>query len=96
MILAWRLIMVTIVVEPLAQGWTVRAEGVANYLVFRSGSRAEDTAKALALRLAGAGEPVRLQLRLRNNDVAARFICLPPLALDEGPRLINLPERGYR
>jgi len=83
--------METIVVEPLAQGWTVRTDTVANDLVFRSGSSAEDAARALAFRLASAGSPVRLKLRLRNKEVAARFICLPPLSEDEPPRLVDLP-----
>lgn len=83
--------METITVEPLAEGWTVHTEGVANDLVFRSGSSAEDAARALAFRLASAGEPVRLKLKLRNSEVVARFICLPPLSADERPRLLGLP-----
>ncbi len=84
--------METIVVEPLTGGWAVRTDAVANDLVFRSGANAEDAARALAFRLAGAGEPVRLKLKLRNSQVAARFICLPPLSQDEAPRLIDQPD----
>ena len=88
--------METIVVEPLAEGWAIRAPAIANDLIFRTGSSAEDAAKALALRLAGAGEPVRLKLKLRNSDIAARFICLPPLAPDEPPQLVGLPPAAFR
>jgi hypothetical protein len=83
--------METIQVEPLADGWTVRANAIANDLVFRSGSAAEDAARALAVRMAAAGEPVRLRVRLRNSELAARFVCMPPAGSDELPRLIGLP-----
>ncbi|CAN5304731.1 hypothetical protein BH10PSE1_BH10PSE1_13330 [soil metagenome] len=86
----------TIIVEPLSGGWTVRADGVANDQVFRSGADAEDAAKALAFRLAGAGEPVRLKVNLRNSDVTARFLCLPPLDSGERPRLVDLPDLAIR
>ena len=81
----------TIVVEPLAECWTVRTDRIANDLVFRTGSLAEQAARALALRLAEAGEPVRLKLRLRDSQLAARFVCLPPLDPTDRARLIDLP-----
>jgi len=81
----------TIVVEPLAESWTVRADRVANDQVFHAGSLAEQAARSLALRLAEAGEPVRLKMRLRNSQLAARFVCLPPLDPADRARLIGLP-----
>lgn len=84
--------METIVVDPLARGWAVRTDTVDNPMVFRTGRAAEETARALALRLAQAGSLVRLRLKLRDSSTEARFVCLPPLDPDAAPNLINLPD----
>jgi len=81
----------TIVVEPLKGGWSVRADTVANDMVFKSGRQAEDTARALALRLANNGRPVRLTLKIKDGQVAARFVCLPPVGPQTRSRLMELP-----
>jgi len=60
-------------------------------MVFRSGRVAEHAARGLAFRLAKAGEPVRLDLRLRGGQEEARFLCLPPLHPDSPPDLMSLP-----
>jgi hypothetical protein len=64
-----------IVVEPFAQGWAVRQPSVNNSQVFVSGAKAEDAAKRLGMRLAGAGLPAEIQVYLRNGALAGRFIC---------------------
>ncbi len=84
--------METIVVEPLTGGWAVRSDAIENPMVFRSGSSAEDTARALAFKLASAGEPVRLRLKLRDSSTEARFICLPPVEPCAPPNLVSLPD----
>ncbi len=84
--------METIVVEPLTNGWAVCTDAIDNPMVFRSGSAAEDTARALAFKLARSGEPVRLHLKLRNTSTEARFICLPPLDPDAPPHLVSIPD----
>ncbi|QTC92837.1 hypothetical protein [Brevundimonas goettingensis] len=84
--------METIVVEPLARGWAVQADTVDNPMVFRTGRAAEETARALAFRLAQAGKLVRLRLKLRNSTTEARFVCLPPLDPESPPNLVNLPD----
>lgn len=61
-------------VAPLADGWRVRIGDVANDMVFRSGRLAEAAARRLAQRLAGAGTPSELQIRLRDHSLAARQI----------------------
>lgn len=84
--------METIVVEPLARGWAVRADAFENPMVFRTGRAAEDTARALAFKLAKAGQLVRLRLKLRDNATEARFVCLPPLKPEATPNLVSLPD----
>ncbi|HEY1447657.1 MAG TPA: hypothetical protein VGF33_03905 [Caulobacteraceae bacterium] len=64
-----------IVVEPFAQGWAVRQPSVDNSQVFVSGAKAEDAAKRLGMRLAGAGLSAEIQVYLRNGALAGRFIC---------------------
>ncbi len=83
--------METIKVEPLDGGWSVQTDRTANDMVFRSGRAAEETARALAERIARQGEAVRLQLRLRNGDRTVRMIALPPLTENEPARLVELP-----
>ena len=81
-----------IIVEPMDAGWAVRTDAIDNTMVFRSGSAAEDAARGLAFKLAKAGEPVKLHLKLRNSSAEARFICLPPLDPDAPPNLLNIPD----
>lgn len=79
-----------IVVEPLGAGWTVRSDIFDNLLVFRSGGAAERAGRNLAERLAFAGEPAELQLRLKDGTSAGRFICLPPTGRDPDPLIVGL------
>lgn len=83
--------METISVEPLDGGWAVKADAVANEMIFRSGRDAETSARALAERLARQGEPVRLKLRLRHSEETVRLLALPPLDETEPVRLVELP-----
>ena len=64
-------------VRPLGQGWIVRQAGAANPQVFRSGARAEDAARALGQRLAGAGHPAEVRIFLRDGALAGRISCAP-------------------
>ena len=66
-----------IVVEPFAHGWAVRQPSVHNSQVFRSGAKAEDAAKRLGARLAGAGLAAEIQVYLRNGALGGRFVCAP-------------------
>lgn len=79
-----------IVVEPLAGGWAMRAPGLENLMVFRSGGAAERAGREMALRLASAGEAAELHLRLRDGTTGARFICLPPTDQDPDPLLVEV------
>ncbi len=83
--------METIRVEPLDGGWAVQTDATANDMIFRSGRDAENSARALAERIARKGEAVRLQLRLRNSDRTVRMIALPPLTESEAVRVIEIP-----
>ena len=64
-----------IVVEPFAQGWAVRQPSIDNSQVFVSGAKAEDAARRLGARLAGAGLAAEIRVYLRNGALAGRFLC---------------------
>lgn len=80
--------MIEIIVEPLGDAWAVRADGAEPQL-FTRGSLAESTAKAIATRLADAGEQVEIHIMLRDGRRGARFVCLPPLSDKEPPLLVG-------
>jgi hypothetical protein len=67
----------TIKVAPLADGWRVCADTVANDMVFRSGRAAELAARALAARLSRAGMPTEVHIHLRDHTLGARFSLGP-------------------
>ena len=83
--------MESISVEPLEGGWAVRTDATGNPMIFRSGGDAEDSARALAQRMALQGETVRLSLRLRNSGNTVGLIALPPLTEAEPVRLVERP-----
>ena len=58
-------------------GWAVGSEAIEGPLVFRSGAKAEAAAKQLARALVAAGDPVRIDIRLRNASRAGG-ICSTP------------------
>jgi hypothetical protein len=64
-----------IVVEPFAHGWAVKQPSVDNTQEFASGAKAEDAARRLGARLAGAGHPAEIQVYLRDGALAGRFVC---------------------
>lgn len=66
-------------VEPAGDRWIVRGDFSGGPMEFATGARAEQAARALAHRLADAGEPVVLEIRLRNGARAGRFL-FPPYA----------------
>lgn len=70
-------------VEPCGEGWAVKCDGVGNEQLFRSGRTAERVARRLGARLAAAGNWAEIHVRLRNGDVAGRFVC-PPASLSVG------------
>ena len=64
-------------VRPLAHGWTVRSEEIDDDLVFRSGHAAEQAALRLADRLAKAGTPSEIRIRLKGGTLGGRFFSPP-------------------
>jgi hypothetical protein len=66
-----------IVVEPAGDAWAVRSSLSDNPMLYRTGARAESAARDLAHRLADAGEPVVLEIRLRDGASAGRFLFPP-------------------
>ena len=82
-----------IMVEPFGDGWTVRSSQVDNDMPFRSGAAAETAAKALAERLARAGEAAEIRVFLRDGALAARFVSPAILAIDAG---VTSPRRRGR
>lgn len=80
--------MCIVVVEPVDAGWSVNIEGVDNPMMFTSGRAAEQAGRDLALRMAGEGHSVRLEVRLRGGAVAGRFLVLPPADLHARPVVV--------
>jgi hypothetical protein len=74
-----------IFVEPSSDGWIVRGDFRGGPLQFPTGARAEQAARDLAHRLADAGEPVVLDIRLRDGARAGRFLFPPHAAGTEAP-----------
>lgn len=66
-------------VEALPFGWAVRTEQAAGEMLFHRGAAAEAAGRRLAERLASAGVPVKLTVRLRDGSVAGRFIFPPSI-----------------
>ncbi|RZJ42621.1 MAG: hypothetical protein EON86_07190 [Brevundimonas sp.] len=79
-----------VIVEPVDGGWTVKVETVDNPMMFVSGRAAEDAARDLALKLAGGGEDVELELRLRGGERAARFVVLAPVEHEDRPLMLKV------
>ncbi|PVM93628.1 hypothetical protein DDF67_02760 [Caulobacter endophyticus] len=67
----------SVFVEPSQDGWIVRGDFTESPLAFTTGARAEQAARELSHRLAEAGEPVVLDIRLRNGSRAGRFLFPP-------------------
>jgi ApbE superfamily uncharacterized protein (UPF0280 family) len=65
-------------VTPAAFGWSLRIDAQDSVLVFASGAQAEDAARRLACRLADAGEPAEILIRLRDGSLAGRLVTTPP------------------
>ncbi|NGM49333.1 hypothetical protein G5B46_06920 [Caulobacter sp. 602-2] len=68
-----------IFVEPSINGWIVRGDFETSPRTFATGARAEQAARDLCHGLAQAGEPVVLEIRLRNGERAGRFLFPPSL-----------------
>lgn len=64
-------------VEPSDDAWIVRGDFNDSPLEFATGARAEQAARDLAHRLAEAGQPVVLDIRLRDGARAGRFLFPP-------------------
>ena len=64
-------------IEPTQQGWLVRGDFSDSPRQFTSGACAEQAARELSLSLAQAGEPVVLEIRLRDGARAGRFLFPP-------------------
>ncbi|WP_029907475.1 hypothetical protein [Caulobacter sp. UNC358MFTsu5.1] len=71
-----------IYVEPASEAWAVLSDLSDNPMIFATGASAEQAARALAHRLADAGEPVVLEIKLRDGATAGRFF-FPPRSMDD-------------
>lgn len=81
----------TVIVEPVAAGWSVQVGCADNPMVFASGRAAEKAGRDLALRLADAGSEVELELKLRGGATAAKFICFPRLDSEDMSLMMRMP-----
>ena len=68
-----------IFVEPAGEAWAVRSDLSRNPTIYSTGASAEHAARDLAHRLADAGEPVVLEIKLRDGARAGRFLFPPRL-----------------
>lgn len=67
----------TIRVSPADAWWAVESDAFDNQMIFRSGARAEEAARRLAMTLARAGDVVTLEVKARDGRTAGRFLCPP-------------------
>ena len=63
-----------ITVGPVPGGWRLEAAVCGQALMFLSGACAERQARALARQLAGLGYDMRLEIRDREDNLAARLL----------------------
>jgi hypothetical protein len=70
----------SITILPAEEGWTLRAPAVGADVFFLKGGQAETAGRALASRLAAAGEDVELEVVLRDGTLAARIAFPAALA----------------
>jgi hypothetical protein len=63
-----------IVVEPSAEGWTVKSASFDNEMFFRSGESAEVAARDLGTRMARASIPVVIEIFLRDGSLGGRYV----------------------
>lgn len=77
-----------VVVEPFGDVWSVRVDDTEPQL-FTRGREAEGAAKKISETLAAAGDHVELHLYLRDGQLAARFVCLPPISEEDSPLLVG-------
>jgi hypothetical protein len=71
-----------ITIVPSADGWAVKSDTFDSEMFFTSGAKAEAAARSLATRIAGAGEPVEIEIYLRDGALGGRY-GFPP----ERPRI---------
>jgi len=69
----------SIVVEPSAEGWRVRAAQFDNEMFFCSGESAEMAARALGARVAAqANAAVMIEVFLRDGSLGGRYVWAEP------------------
>jgi hypothetical protein len=63
-----------IVVQPSAEGWTVKSAPFDNEMFFRSGESAERAARALGTKMAQANAGVVIEVFLRDGSLGGRYV----------------------
>ena len=76
--------MYKIAVRPADSGWSMRIDSFAGEERFLGGAKAEDSARAIANRLAATGEIADIEIWLRDGQLAKRLCVSPP-----PPRLVS-------
>ena len=69
--------MQTLSVRPFEGSWSLTADFFDNEMLFASGQRAEDAARTLGRKVADTGEPVQIEIWIRDGTLAGRFVCPP-------------------
>lgn len=86
----------TVIVEPVAAGWSVQVAGADNPMVFANASVADRAGRDLALRLADAGSEVKLELRSWGGAVVGKLMCFPRLDLEDISPMMTTPPTSLR
>ena len=71
-----------ITVSTAGDWWSVHTEALAAPLMFKSGAKAEETAKRLAEALASTGKWAEINVIARDGKPAERFVCPPQVPPD--------------
>ena len=64
----------SIVVEPSAEGWAVKAAHFDNEMFFKSGENAELAARTLGAKMARANAAVTIEVFLRDGSLGGRYV----------------------
>jgi len=67
-----------ITVAPGPVGWTVRSGAFESEMFFLSGASAEAAAYSLGNHIAQVGQPVKIEIFLRDGSLAGRFVFTHP------------------
>ncbi len=69
----------TIFIRAEQDGWSVQGDTLENGMMFLSGAEAEIAARSLAQRYSDVGQPMEIEVFLRDGSLAGRYVSAPDL-----------------